>query len=172
MTTLKESMKELVFSGRKMAIYSALLTLFLAAYFIVWHYSAISLASGFSVFEISAGFKKIVVSYAMASLVGSSLISLIMLALKQGRSRKIFMWIVLAVFFLSEFVRMFDWGALYFGGNHIDNNFWANAFYTDGLVFLVTKESIALYLSVALFFTGMLYLLKGMAAAAPGEDRS
>lgn len=172
MTTFRESLRELVYGNRRFILYAALLTLFLSFYFIIWHYSVISLASGFSILEMSAGFRRIALSYTLVGLTASCLISLVMLALKKKRSKKVFMWIVLVLFFISEFIRMFDWGALYFGGNHIDNNFWAHAFYSDGLVYLLTKESIALYLSVALFFAGLMLLLRGMSAAAQGGSRS
>lgn len=57
-------------------------------------------------------------------------------------------------------IRMFDWGTLYFGGNHIDGNFWAHAFYTDGLVFLLTWQALVLYVYTGVFIAGTVIILK------------
>jgi hypothetical protein len=98
--------------------------------------------------------------YLIASVIISSIVCVVMITVKKTMIKKIIIGIVMTLFTASVVIRMFDWGALYFNGNHIDSNFWAHAFYTDGMVFLFTKESFMIYATVITFFILMLYILK------------
>lgn len=138
----------------------AALTVFLAFYFISWHVTIISFGSFYSVLDASDSFIASSARYLAFSAVAASVICAIMLALERPLAKKIFIGIVLLIFFGTEFIRMFDWGALYFSGNHVDANFWTHAFYTDGTTFLFTRVSMAIYLAVILFFAALFWILK------------
>lgn len=161
--------KQLLADNKKMVLYGAALTLVLAFYFIIWHTTIIAFGSIYSILDVADTFIKRAVSYLVESFIFASLACIVMIAVRNHLAKKIFIGLYLAFFALSEIIRMVDWGALYFMGNHIDSNFWAHAFYTDGLVFLIAKESLALYLSVAFFFALMLYLLKKMYLISTSE---
>lgn len=140
----------------------AALTLTLAVYFIGWHYTIITFGSFYSVLDVADSFMKRAMYYLVASVIISSIVCSAMIMVNKPAIKKIILGIVMSLFTASVVVRMFDWGALYFNGNHIDSNFWAHAFYTDGMVFLFTKESFIIYATVIAFFILMLYILKKM----------
>jgi hypothetical protein len=144
--------------NRKLIFLSLSLTLVFAIYFIGWHYTSLVWNGSYSVIDISGQFMSLSFWYLLVSVVLSSIITAILLVLKRTGPRKIFIWTVLVLFFGSEIIRIFDWGALYFGGNHIDSNFWAHAFYADGLIYLVTKQALILYATAA-FFGLAVYLI-------------
>jgi hypothetical protein len=146
--------------NRKIVILGAALTLLLAIYFIGWHYTILTFGPFYSVLDVADGFIKRTAYYLVESVIIASSVCAAMIAITKPLIKKIIIGIVLALFAGSEIIRMFDWGALYFGGNHIDSNFWTHAFYADGMVFLYTKESMMLYASVAVFFMLMFYILK------------
>lgn len=145
-----------------MILLGAALALLLALYFIGWHYTIITFGSFYSVLDVRGPFLARTAYYLVESFIVTSIICVFMIAVEQPVVKKIFIGFVMTVFTASAVIRMFDWGALFFSGMHINNNFWAHAFYTDGLVFLVAKESIALYAVFILFFAGMLRILKKM----------
>jgi hypothetical protein len=152
--------KMIVSGNRSIVVPGAALTLLLAIYFIGWHYTIITFGSFYSVLDVADSFMKRSIYYLIASAVIASIVCAAMIAVKKVMIKKIIIGIVLALFVASEVIRMFDWGALYFNGNHIDSNFWAHAFYTDGMVFLFTKESFMIYATVITFFILMLYIIK------------
>jgi len=160
MKALLTEIKIMLAEYRKIILLGAALTLLLAIYFIGWHYTIITFGSFYSVLDVAVSFLKRTVYYLVESVIIASIVCAAMIAIAKPLIKKIIIGIVLALFAGSEIIRMVDWGALYFGGNHIDSNFWTHAFYADGMVFLYTKESMMLYASVAIFFTLMFYILK------------
>ncbi len=149
---------------RTMVLLGAALTLLLAVYFIGWHYTIITFGSFYSVLDVRGPFLARTAYYLAESFIFAGVICAVMISAERPVVKKIFIGLVMAVFTASGIIRMFDWGALFFSGMHINNNFWAHAFYTDGLVFLVAKESFALYAAFILFFVGMVRILKKMYA--------
>lgn len=148
--------------NRKILLLGAVLTLLLAVYLIGWHYTILTFGSFYSVLDVADSFIKRTAYYLVESVIIASVVCTAMIAIANLLIKKIIIGVVLTLFAGSEIIRMFDWGALYFNGNHIDSNFWAHAFYTDGLVFLYTKESLMIYATVIIFFILMLYILKKM----------
>ena len=104
-------------------------------------YTIITFGSFYSVLDVAGPFSVRTVYYLAESVIFASIICAVLIAMEKPIVKKIFIGFVLAVFTGSEVIRMFDWGALFFSGMHINNNFWAHAFYTNRLVFLVAKES-------------------------------
>jgi hypothetical protein len=157
-----DEIKQLFTENRRMILYGAALTLVLAVYFIIWHFSIIVFGSFYSVLDVTDGFLTRSNYYLLESFLFASIATMAMLVFRKPLVKKIFIGVFLAVFVFSEIVRIVDWGALYFMGNHIDNNFWAHAFYADGMVFLIAKESLALYAALISFFAAVYYILKKM----------
>jgi hypothetical protein len=162
MKAFLDEIKKVFGENKKMVMYGGLLTLTLACYFISWHFTIITFGSIYSVLDVGDLFVRRVNYYLLESFLFASVACVVMIAVPKPLIKKIFIGIFLSVFAVSEIIRMVDWGALYFMGNHIDSNFWAHAFYTDGLVFLIAKESLALYATVALFFAAVFFILKKM----------
>ena len=162
MNSIISEIKLIVAENRNIIILGAALTLLLAIYFIGWHYTILTFGSFYSVLDVAGSFMKRSIYYLMASAIIASIVSAAMIAVKKAMIKKIIIGIVMLLFAATEVIRMFDWGSLYFNGSHIDSNFWAHAFYTDGLVFLFTKESFMIYAAVIAFFILMLYILKKM----------
>ncbi|MBN2159296.1 MAG: hypothetical protein JW807_07860 [Spirochaetes bacterium] len=160
MKSLFENIKTIAGENRNVILLGIGLTLYLAFYFISWHVTIISLGSFYSVLDAAESFVAQSARYLVFSAIAASAVCAIMLFLKRPLAKKIFIGVLLFLFFCTEFIRMFDWGALYFSGNHVDANFWTHAFYSDSTTFLFTMVSIAIYLAVILFFFGMFYLLK------------
>ena len=163
--------KTLMMSNRKLAVRAVSLTLILALYFIGWHYTSLVFNGSYSVIDVSAQFMARVFWYLSLSVIISSLICAVLMILKKRIMRKIFIGAVMILFSGSEIIRIFDWGALYFGGNHIDGNFWAHAFYADGLVYLVTKQALVLYAAAGLFFGAIYFILKQLSSLTNHEGR-
>ena len=154
---------------RDLITYSGMLAVIFQVYFLFWHITAVVFGSGYSLFEVASPFLRLAAGYSIVSLILASAASLLIIAIRGRVARKVAIGVVMALFFASEFVRMFDWGALYFGGNHIDNNFWAHAFYADGTVYLFSKQAFAIYAAVAIFFAAILFVLKRISASAHRE---
>ena len=162
MNSIMGEIKLIVSENRNVIILGAALTLLLAVYFIGWHYTIITFGSFYSVLDVTGSFMMRSLSYLIASMLIASIVCIAMITVHNALIKKIVIGIVMTLFTASVVIRMFDWGALYFNGNHIDSNFWAHAFYTDGLVFLYTKESFMIYATVIIFFILMIYILKKM----------
>jgi hypothetical protein len=163
MKKIMNDFKKIFIENKSLIMTVSLLTALLAFYFIVWHVTILTFGSFYSVLDVSGSFLKRGASYLALSALLSSVLCAILLVVRP-LARKIIIGIFMVLFVGSEFIRMIDWGALYFGGAHIDSNFWTHAFYSDGMVFLFTKESMMLYASVILFFIAMLHILKKMYA--------
>jgi hypothetical protein len=162
MNTIIDEFKQVFHKHRTMILLGAVLTLLMSLYFIIWHYTIITFGSFYSVLDVKDSFRIRTSYYLVESFMFASIICAVLAAVNKPLIKKIFIGVVLAVFTGSEVIRMFDWGAIFFGGNHVDSNFWTHAFYTDGMVFLFAKESIALYIAFILFFAAMFQLLKKM----------
>lgn len=162
MNSILSEIKLIVVENRNITVLGAALTLLLAVYLIGWHYTIITFGSFYAVLDVADSFIRRAIYYLLESAIIASIVCAAMIAIKKAIFKKIVIGIVLFLFAGSEIIRMFDWGALYFNGNHIDSNFWAHAFYTDGLVFLYTKESIMIYATAIIFFVLILYILKKM----------
>jgi hypothetical protein len=152
--------KTSIIKNKKPVLLSLSLTLILAVYFIIWHYTGLRLIGSYSVIDVSGPFMRIAAYYLAVSVFISSITCAVLPAVKRQIMKKIIIAIILFFFFISGIIRILDWGALYFGGNHIDGNFWAHAFYSDGLVFLATKVAVMLYLALAIFMAILFYTLK------------
>lgn len=169
MKALFDDLWQVLREKKEMVLLGVALTMLLSLYFIGWHYTIITFGSFYSVLDVRGSFLALSAYYLAASAVSASIVCALMIAVENPLPKKIIAGVVMAVFVGSEIIRMFDWGALFFSGMHINNNFWAHAFYTDGLVFLVAKESLALYAVFILFFLGMLRILKKMYAYTTRE---
>lgn len=141
-------------------IAGAVLTVALSLYFIAWHWSIIAIGSIYSMRDVSGDFIRLSARYCAASVIFSSAVCVLLIVTRKPAVRKFIVGSALFLFFASEFVRMFDWGALYFGGNHVDSNFWAHAFYSDGTVYLTTWLSFGIYASVVLMFALVFAILR------------
>ncbi|HOT44359.1 MAG TPA: hypothetical protein PLM53_07845 [Spirochaetota bacterium] len=162
--------KKVFVENKKMAMCGALLTLTLVVYFISWHFTIITFGSIYSVLDVGDLFIRRANYYLLESFLFASAACIVMITVRKPLIKRIFIGLFLAVFAVSEIIRMVDWGALYFMGNHIDSNFWAHAFYADGLVFLIAKESLALYVTVGLFFAAVHRILKKMYLISNAEN--
>src|SRR5271157_695613 len=131
MNALFADIKKIILENRNILAAGAAVTLLLTLYFILWHVTIITFGSFYSILDVSGSFLIRSVSYLVASAVIASVVSILMVMASRPLMKKIIIGIVLVVFAGSEIVRMVDWGALYFGGAHIDSNFWVHAFYTD-----------------------------------------
>lgn len=150
-------------------LWPGLLSCFLALYGILWHYTILRLGSPYVVADVADGFGSIVISYTIFGAIAAIILSLPLVLTKSPLFHRIVIVVAMILFGASELVRMFDWGALYFGGSHLDNNFWGHAFQRDGLVFMTTKEAFGLYAAVILFFMGLLFLLRRIARLGSEE---
>ncbi|MBP7737312.1 MAG: hypothetical protein KA369_15135 [Spirochaetes bacterium] len=165
-----DEIKRVFTENRRMILYSAALTLVLAVYFIIWHFTIIVFGSFYSVLDVTDGFLKRSNYYLLESFIFAGVAAMVMIVFRRAIIKKIFIGIFMAVFLFSEIVRIVDWGALYFMGNHIDSNFWAHLFYTDGMVFLIAKESFALYAALILFLAVVYHILKKMYLIGTAEN--
>lgn len=138
----------------------AALTAALLLYFIAWHCSIIAIGSIYSMHDVYHDFIRLMAAYGAASVIFSSAVCVSLVMARRPAVRKFIVGLALFFFFGSEFVRMFDWGALYFGGNHVDSNFWAHAFYSDGTVYLTTWLSFGIYAVVLIMFALMFVIMR------------
>jgi hypothetical protein len=172
MKALLAGIKNNLIENRSVILMGAALTALLSFYFICWHFTIIAFGSFYSVLDVADSFLRRSGSYLAASVIIASGLCALMIAVTKPLAKKIIIGVFMLFFAGSEFVRMIDWGALYFGGAHVDSNFWTHAFYTDGMVFLFTKESLMLYVSVVLFFAAMIAILKKIyVTTTPGDNR-
>ena len=135
---------------------------FLFLYLTGWHLvlSAISSWSLFS--EIRLPLLVKVVEYALisgaltAGISGASFL----LKTKSAWIRRTVFGAVLFLFAFDGAVRVLDFGTIYFSGQHVDNEFWYHAFYTDGTSFILTVPAAVLLIcyAVALFLFVKSYL--------------
>ncbi len=165
-------LKTLLIKNKRLLVHALLLMLILSFYFITWHYTGLRIIGSHSVLDVPDRFMELASHYLILSVILSSLILAVMLAVKRKLIKKIFSAVILFFFLVSEIIRMIDWGALYFGGNHVDGNFWSHAFYADGFVFFTTKTAVLLYLATAFFFTVLFYILKQILLLTGSEERS
>ena len=128
---------------------------FLFLYFLGWHLflTAISSWSIFAEIRLPLLFK--VFEYALISgllTAGISGVSFLLKARPAWIRRTVF-GVVLFLFAFDGAVRVLDFGTIYFSGQHVDNEFWYHAFYTDGTSFLLTVPAAVLLVcyAVALF---------------------
>jgi hypothetical protein len=163
--------KTLLIKNKRLMILALSLMLVLSLYFIIWHYTGLRIIGSHGVMDVPYRFMELALIYLIISVFLSSLILAVMLAVKRKLIKKIFIAIILFFFLVSEIIRMIDWGALYFGGNHVDSNFWAHAFYADGFVFLATKTAVLLYIATAFFFAALFYILKQLLLLTGSEER-
>jgi hypothetical protein len=161
--------KAIVIQHKKAIVLALSLTLMFALYFIIWHYTSLRITGSYTVINVSAPFLRMAAYYLILSVFFSSLICTFLIIVKRRLIKKIFIVVILFIFFGSEIIRIFDWGALYFGGNHIDSNFWAHAFYADGFVFLTTKVAAFLYVATAVFFASLYYILHQLSVVTSSE---
>jgi hypothetical protein len=162
MKAFMNDIKQLLVEKKMLVLYGGALTLTLVLYFISWHFTIITFGSFYSILDVSDTFLKRTNYYLLESFIFATMACIFMIVVRKPLAKRIFIGLFLALFLGSEIIRIVDWGAIYFMGNHIDNNFWAHAFYTDGLVFLTAKESFALYAALALFFAAVYHILKRM----------
>jgi hypothetical protein len=155
-------MKGIIKENRGLIISGVVLTLSLSLYFIAWHWSILMVGSIYSVRDISGGFLRLSARYIALSTLISSAICALLIVVRKPVARKIIAGAALFFFFGTEFVRMFDWGALYFGGNHVDTNFWAHAFYSDGTVYLTTWLSMGIYATALMLFALMFFIIRNI----------
>jgi hypothetical protein len=171
MKTTDQTMRGIITENKSVIAAGVALTLALSAYFILWHCTIIAFGSIYSVHDLLGKFLGLTASYLVFSTIVSSIICGLLIAAKKPFTRKFIVGASLFLFFSSEFIRMFDWGALYFGGNHVDTNFWAHAFYADGTVYLATWLSLGLYVTVALFFALLFVIMRKLYRATnPAAD--
>jgi hypothetical protein len=156
----------------KLIITAVSLNLVFAIYLIGWHYTSLVINGSYSVLDVSAQFMSLALRYLVISVIVSSFIFTFLLIIRSSLVRKMFIWAVLALFFVSGIIRIFDWGSLYFGGNHINSDFWAHAFYADGLVYLVTKQAFILYASILIFWAAVFFLLRRLSSLTNPEART
>ena len=107
---------------------------FLFLYFLGWHLvlTAISSWSIFAEIRLPLLFK--VFEYALISgllTAGISGVSFLLKARPAWIRRTVF-GVVLFLFAFDGAIRVLDFGTIYFSGQHVDNEFWYHAFYTDG----------------------------------------
>jgi hypothetical protein len=152
--------QSLIAEKKGLIVACAALTAVLPLYFIAWHWSIIVIGSIYSMHDVYRDFVRLTAAYCVASVIFSSTVCLLLILVRRRAVRKVIVGFFLFLFFASEFVRMFDWGALYFGGNHVDSNFWAHAFYSDGTVYLTTWLSFGIYASVAIIFAIVFLILR------------
>ena len=155
-------LQRIVKENRGLILSGACLTLALSVYFIFWHWSIIVFGSIYSLRVISGGFLRLAASYFVLSAVLSSIVCGLLIVVRRPGVRKFIAGTALFLFFGTEFIRMFDWGALYFGGNHVDTNFWAHAFYSDGTVYLTTWLSMGIYAVAALLFAVLFFIIRSI----------
>ena len=155
-------MKGLVAEHKNVILAGVYLTLALSIYFIFWHWSIIIFGSIYSIRVMTGGFLRLAATYSAVSAVLSGIVCGLLVAVRGRGARKFIVGAALFLFFATEFIRMFDWGALYFGGNHVDTNFWAHAFYADGAVFLTTWVSLGIYAVVALMFAVLFVIIRNI----------
>ncbi len=170
MNSLLDDIKKYLIDKKGFILCGAALTLTLSVYSISWHVTIISFGSFYSVLDVADGFLKRTNYYLLESFISASAICIVLMTVRKSLAKKIFIGLYMTFLACSEIIRMVDWGSLYFMGNHIDSNFWAHAFYTDGLVFLIAKESVALYAAAILFFTVIYLILKKMYLISNAES--
>jgi hypothetical protein len=170
MKTSRNDNGALVIKRRRIVLSGAALTLALSVYFISWHWSILESGSIFSVGDVAEDFMRLSAVYLGVSALASSIICGLLIAVQRPAARKFIAGAALFIFFASQFVRMFDWGALYFGGNHVDTNFWAHAFYAEGTVYLLNWIALGIYVSVILVFSAMFFIIRSLyRATGPAE---
>ncbi len=159
--------KSEVGSNKRLLTYTLGLNAAIVVGGILWHYSILRIGSYYTVGDIPAAFFKTALFYSITGMVLSSLVLKVAVS-STGTVLKRAFCVFLGLFLaFTVVVRMFDWGALYFGGNHIDDNFWAHAFFADGLVYLITPEAFALYAVNILFAALIIIMTRGIFRAVP-----
>ncbi len=132
-------------------LFPSIFILYMTFSLILWHFSLVYIAADVSMADIAGGIRSLLVIYTSISFALAALVFLICYPDSFSRRRKNVMFLsIAALYAFFTFLRMLDWGSVYFGGQHIDSEFWYHAFYADGTSFLLTPESLILIVLIVL----------------------
>ncbi|MGE5358559.1 MAG: LTA synthase family protein [Bacteroidales bacterium] len=118
-----------------MAWSPALLTVALTAWLLLWHHSLV-IVLGFSARDFQDHLLRLAAGYFVVAL-GFSLALHIALcrSVNSRRATRLIAGTALAAFLVSGVMRVLDWGTFYYSAGHVDEDFWASAFYRQNLGF-------------------------------------
>lgn len=127
---------------------------------LVYHFSLIAISQRATFWGLKGELLSTMNVYILISIFMTFLLFAVSAYLRNHKwLRRIFLIKFNVISWLYIYVRAVDWGAVYFGGNHVDSEFWFHAFYVDGLSFLVSPVSyvlagsLLLYMLMNIFFT-------------------
>jgi phosphoglycerol transferase MdoB-like AlkP superfamily enzyme len=140
---------------------------FLFIYFLSWHLALVAaspkgLLKELKFFLMIKGFE-----YALASAVITALLFAACFLAKERKTmlRAVFLAAVF-LFIADGAIRILDWGVIFFAGQHVDNEFWFQAFYSDGTSFLLTVPAGFLLFSWALVTVFFVFILRRISHSA------
>lgn len=124
---------------------NTVLPLFLFSYLVLWHLTMIFIGSGFTPARVAGDLIHTCLLYTAATILVSSCAA-VFFSLPPGRwVKRLGMAVMIFLFSLSVIIRIIDWGTVYYGGVHINDDFWYHAFYVDSTVFMRLRLSYILY---------------------------
>ncbi len=148
--------------GMKLKVLSpCMLSSYLILYLMAWHFSIIGIATYAYAGAVAGDLLVLLFGYGVFSLLVTAGIMGLFRFFRGRKYRHRTITFPLGVlFFVFSALRAMDWAALYFAGQHIDNEFWFHAFYSDGTTFVATPTSALLIGTLLLFTIGFVLILK------------
>ncbi len=147
----------------------AYLPVYLFAYMMLWHFSIIFFGSNYSPAQVSKGLIKTILIYLPVNIISTGIIMYLLALTNKKFIKRISFIVFIILFFISVLIRDVDWGAVYYAGLHIDQDFWFHAFFADSTVFMRLKLSYILYGISAILVYLFYRILKAVKKAA-GEN--
>lgn len=119
---------------------------FLVFYLLLWHISLIAISDQALLAEVKSGLWIKANQYSVFS-IGFVVFFYPVLYEIHGKAalRRAFFISSIIIFLYLAFLRVLDWGTIYFSGQHVDNEFWYHAFYSDGTSFMLTGVAASLF---------------------------
>lgn len=150
----------------------ALLTVFLTAWLLSWHHTLV-IAYGFSAADFRDHHRLLAGLYVIVALAFSVIIHSAFCRAAAGHARRLNPALLATTLFsISGLMRVLDWGTFYYSAGHVDDDFWASAFYRQSLGFASARASwipvVAFLASLAAFLL-LLRLADRFAHAVAGS---
>ena len=114
-----EDIKKLFTEKKSYLLLGGALAITLLVYFISWHVTIVIFGSIYSLQDVSEKFLVRTNYYLLESFLFATVAAIVLMAVSRPLIKNICIGVFLALFAVSEIIRMVDWGALYFMGNHI-----------------------------------------------------
>ncbi len=127
----------------------------------LWNFSWLFISKNIDPFDILKTYYAAINIYGIIALLLTVFIFIVFYFVEKRIFRRTAALLVIIIALLSFLMRVLDWGVLYWGGIHTDNEFWFHALYLGGTYFFETLEAkILIPLSILLFIIFVVLFLR------------